>query len=285
MWKPGRKGNDHEVIGLKQLPEIWGVAEPAQIIDLLGLMGDASDNIPGVPGIGPKTAQKLIAEFGTVENLLANTASIKGKQKENLETHADQAMLSKELATIIVDVPVEVSWDDLVLSQRDDDALKVLFNEFEFRTLSKRLFTAAGAETAAQETPSEQPVIFETFKTIRDVEHTYHLADTPELQSRLFEELGKQDAFCFDIETTGLHRFTSRVLGVAFSWKAQEAWYLPWSDAVVPGLRAVLSSPAGQQLPDFDPAHLDNPVRGDLEFALARQDDGLTVRAQNGQAV
>ena len=103
MWKPGRKGNDHEVIGLKQLPEIWGVAEPAQIIDLLGLMGDASDNIPGVPGIGPKTAQKLIAEFGTVENLLANTASIKGKQKENLETHADQAMLSKELATIIVD--------------------------------------------------------------------------------------------------------------------------------------------------------------------------------------
>ena len=244
MWKPGRKGNDHEVIGLKQLPEIWGVAEPAQIIDLLGLMGDASDNIPGVPGIGPKTAQKLIAEFGTVENLLANTASIKGKQKENLETHADQAMLSKELATIIVDVPVEVSWDDLVLSQRDDDALKVLFNEFEFRTLSKRLFTAAGAETAAQETPSEQPVIFETFKTIRDVEHTYHLADTPELQSRLFEELGKQDAFCFDIETTGLHRFTSRVLGVAFSWKAQEAWYLPWSDAVVPGLRAVLSSPA-----------------------------------------
>ena len=89
MWKPGRKGNDHEVITLDKLPEIWGVHEPDHIIDLLGLMGDASDNIPGVPGIGPKTAQKLIAEFGSIENLLANTGKLKGKQKENLETHAD----------------------------------------------------------------------------------------------------------------------------------------------------------------------------------------------------
>jgi len=247
MWKPGRKGTDHEVIGLAQLPEIWGVKEPHQIIDLLGLMGDASDNIPGVPGIGPKTAQKLIADFGSVENLLASTSSLKGKQKENLETHSDQAILSKELATIILDVPVEVSWDDLVLSQRDDEALKALFTEFEFRTLSKRLFTGADAateETLADADAPSTPVIFETFKTIRDVEHSYHLADTPEMQARLFAGLLAQSSFCFDIETTSLDRFSADLLGVAFSWKEHEGWYLPWSPELLPKLREVLASPA-----------------------------------------
>ncbi|MES2474424.1 MAG: DNA polymerase I [Verrucomicrobiota bacterium] len=246
MWKPGRKGTDHEIIGLPQLAEIWGVAEPHQIIDLLGLMGDASDNIPGVPGIGPKTAQKLIAEFGSVENLLANSGKLKGKQKENLEAHSDQALLSKELATILLDVPVDVSWDDLVLSQRDDDALKTLFNEFEFRTLSKRLFTSGSAEVILPEAASETPVIFETFKTIRDVAHTYHLADTPELQQQLFAELAQQKSFCFDIETTGLDRFTSKLLGVAFSWKAHEGWYLPITDlkSQISDLKSALSSPA-----------------------------------------
>jgi DNA polymerase-1 len=245
MWKPGRKGNDHEIIGLPQLPEIWGVSEPHQIIDLLGLMGDASDNIPGVPGIGPKTAQKLIADFGSMENLLANTAKLKGKQKENVETHADQAILSKELATIILDVPVEVSWEDLVRSKRDDEALKTLFNEFEFRTLSKRLFGEGGAGILPASS-SETPVIFETFKTIREVDHTYHLANTSELQAKLFEELAKQKSFCFDIETTGLDRFTSKVLGVAFSWKAHEGWYLPITDlkSQISDLRAALGSGA-----------------------------------------
>ena len=121
-------------------PKSGASREPHQIIDLLGLMGDASDNIPGIPGIGPKTAQKLIAEFGSIENLIANAAKLKGKQKELVETHSDQALLSKELATIIIDVPVEVTWDDLVLSPRDDEAVKTLFNEFEFRSLTKRLF-------------------------------------------------------------------------------------------------------------------------------------------------
>ncbi len=244
MWKPGRKGTDHEIIGLPQLPEIWGVGEPHQIIDLLGLMGDASDNIPGVPGIGPKTAQKLIANYGSIENLLANTAKLKGKQKENLETFSDQALLSKELATIILDVPVEVTWDDLVLSKRDDDALKALFNEFEFRTLSKRLFTGSADFSLPEET--ETPVIFETFKTIQEVAHTYHLASTPELQQQLFAELAQQKSFCFDIETTGLNRFTSKLLGIAFSWNAHEGWYLPITDlkSQISDLKSILSSPA-----------------------------------------
>ena len=251
MWRPGRKGTDHEIIGLPQLPEVWGVNQPGEIIDLLGLMGDASDNIPGVPGIGPKTAQKLIAEFGSVENLLANTAKLKGKQKENIEQHKEQAILSKELATIIRDVPIQATWDDLILSDRNEEELKALFNEFEFRTFTKRLF----GESAAAPLPVPQgdlfatpvqPTLFETFKTIADVPHTYHLADNQDLQDQLFTELAAQKSFCFDIETTGLNRFTSKLLGIAFSWKKHEGWYLPLLDlaSLLPRLKTVLASDA-----------------------------------------
>jgi DNA polymerase-1 len=246
IWKPGRKGSDHEVITLTQLPEIWGVVEPHQIIDLLGMMGDSVDNIPGIPGIGPKTAQKLITEFGSLENLLANTAKLKGKQKENVEANVDQAILSKDLARIIRDVPIEVTWDDLILSQRDDEALKSLFNEFEFRTFTKRLFGAPATGTTdfipASES-LEEPTLFETFRTIRDVEHTYHLANTPELQQLLFAELAKQSVFCFDIETTSLNRFDAKLLGIAFCWKAHEAWFLPYHESQLPELKKILASP------------------------------------------
>lgn len=243
MWKPGRKGGDHELIGLDKLPEIWGVSEPHQIIDLLGLMGDPSDNIPGVPGIGPKTAQKLIAEFGSVENLIANVGLLKGKQKENIEANADQAMLSKELATIILDVPVHVTWDDLTISSRNDEALKALFTEFEFRTLTKRLFSdSPDAEEKREDTASAAPTLFETFKTIRDIPHEYHLADTPELQEQLFAALSRQNVFCFDIETTGLDRFASRMLGLSFSWKAHEGWFLPYDESLLPRLQALFTS-------------------------------------------
>lgn len=247
MWRPGRKGTDHEVIGLKQLPEIWGVSEPHQIIDLLGLMGDASDNIPGVPGIGPKTAQKLISDFGTIENLLKNTDQLKGKQKESIEANADLALLSKELATIIIDCPLEVTWDDLIISQRDDEALKQLFIDFEFRTLTKRLFgedVAADSIRHAQSPTAVTPTLFDTFKTIREVPHTYTLANTTSLQDELFKQLAAQKSFCFDIETTSLDRHSAKLLGIAFSWKAHEAWYLPFSENILTEIKAVLHSPA-----------------------------------------
>ncbi|MFN5639698.1 MAG: 5'-3' exonuclease H3TH domain-containing protein, partial [Akkermansiaceae bacterium] len=243
MWRPGRKGTDHEIIGLKQLPEIWGVSEPHQIIDLLGLMGDASDNIPGVPGIGPKTAQKLISDFGTIENLLKNTDQLKGKQKESIEANADMAMLSKELATIIIDCPLEVSWDDLIMSQRDDEALKQLFTDFEFRTLTKRLFgedVAADSIRQAQSSTVVAPTLFETFKTIREVPHTYTLADTKTLQDELFKQLAAQKSFCFDIETTSLDRHSAKLLGIAFSWKAHEGWYLPYSEHILNKIKTAL---------------------------------------------
>jgi DNA polymerase I len=222
----------------------WEIQRPEQVIDILGLWGDAADNIPGIPGIGEKTAKKLIAEFGSVEHLIANSSKLKGKQKENVETHADQALLSKGLATIIIDVPIEVTWEDLVLSQRDEEALKTLFTEFEFRSLTKRLFPTAGSAELIPREPSAEPTIFETFKTIRDVAHTYHLADTPALQAQLFAELAQQKSFCFDIETTGLDRFTSKLLGIAFCWQVHEAWYLPYSESQISILKSLFASPA-----------------------------------------
>ena len=246
MWKPGRKGSEYEIIGMDQLEGIWGVSEPHQIIDLLGLMGDASDNIPGVPGIGPKTAQKLIKEYGSTENLLKNTDKLKGKQKENVEANADQALLSKDLATIIIDCPIEVTWEDLLVSQRDDEAIKQLFTDFEFRSLTKRLFGDAPrtADFSPPPAPGEaaSSTIFDTFKTIKDVEHTYHLANTPALQKQLFAHLAEQESFCFDIETTSLDRHSAKLLGVAFSWKAHEGWFLPYSEDLLQPLRSLLSS-------------------------------------------
>jgi DNA polymerase-1 len=268
MWKPGRKGSEHEIIDLPTMLKNWEIQRPEQVIDILGLWGDASDNIPGVPGIGEKTAKKLIAEFDSMETLIANASKLKGKLRENIEAYADQALLSKQLATIITDVPIAVSWEDLVLSPRDDDALKTLFTEFEFRTLTKRLFPgsasslgSAGILPADSGVPPEssssieppsppsaaaQPALFETFRTIRDVAHTYHLADTPELARQLLTELRRQPCFCFDIETTGLDRFASKLLGIAFSWQAHHAWYLPLAElgSQIADLKSVLAGPA-----------------------------------------
>ena len=155
MWKPGRKGSDHEAITVDKIEEIWGVKEPHQIIDLLGLMGDSADNIPGIPGIGPKTAVKLIAQFGSIENLLENTSKLKGKQKENVENNKAEALLSKDLATIITDAPLDVTFEQLILSEYDETAIRALFEEHEFRTLTTRLFgkgknTDRGLQPASQ---------------------------------------------------------------------------------------------------------------------------------------
>jgi DNA polymerase I len=245
MWKPGRKGADHEVIDLPTMLKNWEIERPAQVIDILGLWGDTADNIPGIPGIGDKTAKKLIAEFGSIENLIANSAKLKGKQQQNVIAFAQQALLSKDLATIILDVPIAVTWDELLLSPRDEEALKSLFNEFEFRTLTKRLFPASES-VAAIPNPSSStaPTLFETFSTIRDVNHSYQLADTAALQATLFAELAQQPAFCFDIETTGLDRFSSQLLGIAFSWQAHHGWYLPYNETLRPQLRALFATSA-----------------------------------------
>ncbi|MFY7817750.1 MAG: DNA polymerase I [Akkermansiaceae bacterium] len=227
IWRPGRKGTDHEILNVATILQQWEIIRPAQVIDILGLWGDAADNIPGVPGVGEKTAKKLIREWDSMENLLDHASQIKGKLGENLSAYADQALLSKELATIQVDVPIASSWDDLKLSRYNEADIKALFAEFEFRTLTKRLFPDAPivtTEDAAAVTPSATAI---HLRTIREVDHVYHIADTPDKQTRLFCELARQPSFCFDTETTSLDPFAADLLGIAFCWQAHEAWYLP----------------------------------------------------------
>ncbi|MDH3982366.1 MAG: hypothetical protein OES84_05625, partial [Kiritimatiellaceae bacterium] len=193
MLKPG-SGKSGELLDVPTILEQWNIEKIEQVIDILGLAGDSADNVPGVPGIGPKTAQKLIAQFGSVENLLQNTDQLKGKQREKVEDNKTQALLSKWLVTIKCDVPVKESPDELIVGQRNDDQLKILFTELEFKTLIKRLFgesptpisVAVAAVTEGQGdlfefAAANNPEILEpvpTFKTIKDVKHSYHLVTT-----------------------------------------------------------------------------------------------------------
>ena len=238
MWKPGRRGNDHEIVDLAALCETWGIERADQVIDILGLMGDKADNIPGIPGVGEKTARKLIAEWGSMEHLLENTDALKGKLKERVIENADQARLSKELATIIQDVPVEQDLEELILQGRDDEAVKSLLTEFEFNALGRRLFgndfvAGRGHATVVVDAKGSE-VLASDLKSIKDVETTYILADTDAKRLKLARQLEKQERFCFDIEATSLDRFGAQVLGIAFSWKTGEASY-----ATSPGIEAL----------------------------------------------
>ena len=253
MWKPGRQGSDHEVLTYEKILENWEIEDPKQVIDILGLWGDASDNIPGVPGIGEKTAKKLIAQYGSVEGLLENTEKLKGKQKENVINFSDQARLSKELATIITDVPVKETFDDFKLEEPDGKTLKRLFETWEFRTLTKRLF----GNTTVKNQPTIDPV-FESLKTLEDIPHDYHLIQSENALDSLVKDLLAAEAFCFDVETNSLDRFTSKLLGIAFSLKSCEAFYLPITDW--PALREKL-------LPVFESSAL--KIGHNLKFDLA----------------
>lgn len=232
MYKPARMGNKAEIWGVYEVCERFGIARPEQLIDILGLWGDASDNIPGVPGIGEKTAIKLIGEFDSVENLLKNTDKLKGKQKENVENFSEQAIMSKQLATIELNVPIDFIEDDLKRKDPDIESLKELFDELEFRNFAKRFFTGLSLED------TEQPLqgsLFDTdeqtrLKNINNTEHTYHLVDTIDKANELATKLLKEKVICFDTETTGLDPNNSELVGISFSVKPHEAWYIPISE-------------------------------------------------------
>ncbi len=239
LYKPTRDG----VVkwGVAEVCEEWGVERVEQIVDILGLMGDASDNIPGIPGIGQKTAQKLIADYDSVENLIAHAAELKGKQKERVEEHALQAILSKQLAKIDIDVPVTESWDEMVLEEPNLPALRELFNELEFTALGKRFlgdeFVATGAAPAGATAQHPPMDLFEAaaaeadgFRRLADVEHDYRLVDTPEKLDDLVAQLLKQKQFCFDVETTSKDAHDCMLVGVAFSWQKGKGFYVPVPD-------------------------------------------------------
>lgn len=237
IYKPGRFGNDAEILGPKEICRKFDINNPLQVIDILALQGDAVDNIPGIPGVGEKTAKQLIKEFGTVENLLENTHKLKGKLKEKVEQNKDKAILSKKLATIITNAPVELDENDLILEEPDKEKILELFSELEFRTLAKRVLGKEILPGVQQgqidmfgriEENNEKNILpQENFKTITDREHIYHLVDTEEKTDLLVTILSNANEFCLDTETTGLDAHTAELVGMSFAVKAGEAWYVP----------------------------------------------------------
>ncbi|MBK8092306.1 MAG: DNA polymerase I [Verrucomicrobiaceae bacterium] len=238
IFKPGRAGADTEILGVKEICERWGIERPAQVIDILGLMGDAVDNIPGVKGFGEKTATALIQQFGSIENLLANIDQLKGKQKEKLEACREDAILSKKLATIMHDAPFDTGIDDLVIQTHVNEELKAFFTEFEFNTLGKRVFgddfkAGRGRKTAA-EAPAGDLFAAEAISTptptklttIADTPHVYHLVQSAAERQKLLTALAELKSYCFDLETTGLDPRDTQIVGIAFSWQAHEGWFV-----------------------------------------------------------
>ena len=244
MYRPGRFGNPAQVWGVEEVRDKFDVEDPLKIIDLLGLMGDKVDNIPGIPGIGPKTASKLLKEYGSVEGIIENADKLKGKQRENVESFAEQGIVSKQLATIILDVPNEVNFDLLNLEELDRHLLREVFTDLEFRTLSKRILNeeiqsvqnessstqismfgnAPDTPVIAKEIMEEVPV---EIKTILTTQHDYRLLDDDILRAKFIKRLHKEKSFCLDTETTGLNPIEAQLVGISIAVKEGEAFYIP----------------------------------------------------------
>ncbi|HQV00762.1 MAG TPA: 5'-3' exonuclease H3TH domain-containing protein, partial [Bacteroidia bacterium] len=237
MYKPAVFGNPPEVVGIEGILKKFDIKEISQVIDILGLMGDAADNIPGIPGVGEKTAAKLLHEYGTLENVLLNADKVKGKLGEKIRDNAQQAILSKQLATIILDVPVTFDETTLLRQPPNEEVLREIFNDLEFKQLTKRVF-AQSTEPASTptNTTSQQNNLFDTepaqpivtrasvqLATINDVPHQYHICDTEVLQQQLANSLMQQTEFCFDTETTGIDANEAELVGMSFSFKKGEA--------------------------------------------------------------
>ncbi|MCX6312679.1 MAG: DNA polymerase I [Bacteroidetes bacterium] len=260
IYKPGYKGGAPEKLGLKEICAKYGIERAEQVIDILGLMGDVSDNIPGIRGVGEKTALALIHEYGSIENILANVDKLKGKLKEKVETGRENAILSRMLATIIIDAPIPFDEEQLRAKEIHKEQVKTLFAELEFRRLAQILLgeelpaeeeksndnksvEAADAEGPSKKTKPGQMDIFghtgsneeeevateevKNYQTIETVKHSYHLADTEEKRSDLITQLLKLEQFCFDTETTNLNTMLAELVGFSFSWESHEGWYVP----------------------------------------------------------
>ncbi len=246
MFKPGRGGNPPEILGVKEVCEKFEIERPEQVIDILGLWGDASDNIPGIPGIGEKTAKILIAKYGSVENLIDHAHELKGKQQENVINFADQGRVSKILATIICDVDLEFNEDELIMCDVDPEKVLDIFTELEFRTLAKRVIgeeivvSSPTAPTAKASSDISQLDLFgmqsmiepqeatptANYKTIVTERPSYHLISTAEERKELLEILLKNTQVCFDTETTSIDALHADLVGFSFSYKAREAFYV-----------------------------------------------------------
>lgn len=274
VYRPAFMGKGPEVYDVAKVCEKFGIKHVDQVRDILGLQGDAVDNIPGIPGIGEKTAVKLIEEYGSVENLIAHSHELKGKMRENVETFAAQGIMSKELATIFLDVPIEFDEDAMLYTGPIKEKLMPLFDELEFRNLSKRVFGEEPTQTAskpaankngqlglfdAPSTPSITNVADESeesenvqveYKTIHNTLHSYHVIDNAELRKSLISYLSIQKEFCFDTETTSIETTDAELVGISFCYVVGEAYYIPIPEnreeaqAIVLEFKEILENPS-----------------------------------------
>ena len=265
MYKP-RFGGGYDVWGIPEVQKKFEVENPLQVIDFLGMMGDSSDNIPGLPGVGEKTAKKFLAQFGSMEGLLANTDQLKGKMKEKVEANKELGLLSKKLATIMLDVPVTFDANDFTLDEPDIEKVTEIFNELEFRQLLTNFLKTFATETSTQENstvnsgetekpqkPKSQKPTTNTegqfdlfaapgsgsiseeeslsgFKTIENTNHLYQHIDTPLSRKLLLQKLMHQTSVCFDTETTGLKALEVELIGIAFSWEKGKGYYISFPE-------------------------------------------------------
>jgi DNA polymerase I len=243
IYKPSRSGSGIDVVDKVKACNEFNLKSPEQFIDILALMGDASDNIPGAPGIGEKTAMKLIGEFGSVVQLLQNIPSLKGKVQESIQNNQEKILLSQKLATIAIDVPLEVSEEELVVSKVDTEAIKKLFDTLNFKNLEKRVLSRiSGPSPVVNPSPSPSPspaqnLLFDLppveskalpkYNTISDTAHDYVVVNTNESINDLINNLLKLNEFCFDTETTGLNSYQSQLVGMSFAWEKGKAYYVP----------------------------------------------------------
>jgi DNA polymerase I len=251
IYKPARQGNDFEVMGVPEVLKRWEITDVKQVIDILGMWGDAVDNIPGIPGVGEKTAKLLVQKYGSMEGLYENTHELKGKQKENVENNREQAFLSKRLATIDIDVPIELDENALVLESADREAVEQLFTELEFKTLAKRVFgdpaattTSTGGKQAtaaaaggtfdlfnqggavALTQPQPETPETTTLSNIENTPHEYILVEGEQAMQHLLDELLKQKEVCFDTETSSLDKVDNDIVGFSFCYEAGKGYYI-----------------------------------------------------------
>jgi DNA polymerase-1 len=245
MYKPAYQGRPVEILGPEEIKKKWDIDDTCKVIDILGLMGDSIDNIPGIPGVGEKTAKKLIKEFGSIENLLANTEMLKGKLQQTIIENREIALLSKKLATIILEVPVSVDEEKLIMEEPDKEELARLFSDLEFRTLGKRIIgegyaviPAAGKQNELFESNTGAPITDSSVldgvtlkktvvKNISNTPHDYHLVDTEIKILELVAKLRNKKEISFETESTDVNANRAELAGLSFSFQPHEGYYVP----------------------------------------------------------
>ncbi len=255
IYKPARMGNDFEILGVPEVLKRWEITDIKQVIDILGMWGDAVDNIPGIPGIGEKTAKLLVQKYGSMEGLYEHVDELKGKQKENVINFKEQAFLSKRLATIDINVPIDLVEEELILEEPNKEEVEKLFTELEFKTLAKRVLgteiempatsvkstpkassgfdlfnQGASTTTTKTEVITEEEVTVSNLNNISNTPHEYILLETDEQLNNVLNELLQQPEVCFDTETSSLDKIDNDIVGFSFSYKAHHGYYVACPD-------------------------------------------------------